>query len=137
MKTRAEWLATNYPRAVDAPLGDYMRLAYLEYAVSELISEVEALKPLQKTNDQLVSLTREIVPMLGTFWVEDYERYNVWREKANKILSSLEPDEPIELIAPDTFPPVAKFPRISTDICRCGENKDHDLVCPDCGGYLF
>lgn len=34
-------------------------------------------------------------------------------------------------------PPVTKFPRISADICRCGENKDNELVCPNCGGFLF
>lgn len=46
----------------------------------------EKLKDTQQVSDKLFSLIREIVPMLGTMWVEDYDNYNEWRKKANKIL---------------------------------------------------
>lgn len=62
MKTQSEWLATNYPRAIDAPLADYIRLAYLEYAVSELISEVEALKPKPPVLVELKPADEDVTP---------------------------------------------------------------------------
>lgn len=47
----------------------------------------EELQNTQQVSDKLYSLIREIVPMLGTMWVKDYDSYNAWREKANKLLA--------------------------------------------------
>lgn len=47
----------------------------------------EKLQESQQVSDNLYRLIREIVPMLGTMWVENYDSYNLWREKAKKLLA--------------------------------------------------
>ncbi len=46
----------------------------------------EEIEDMQQVSDNLYRLIREIVPMLGTTWVENYDSYNRWREAAKKLL---------------------------------------------------
>jgi hypothetical protein len=47
----------------------------------------EKLLETQEINNKLFALIREITPMLGTTWVENYDAYDAWRERAKKLLS--------------------------------------------------
>lgn len=75
-----------------------------------------------QTLDQLV---REIIPLLGTTWVDNYEAKEDWCKRAEK---ALEP-EPVE-------EPTRVWPA-GPPVCSCEQFDGEGWFCDTCGGGRF
>lgn len=85
----------------------------------------------------LEQLVREIIPLLGTTWVDNYEAKQDWIKRAQKaltiIISQPSVEETFELIAPDVFPANTSQPLV----CHCETFEGDNWECERCGGGRF
>ncbi len=90
----------------------------------------------------LEQLVREIIPLLGTTWVDNYEAKQDWIKQAEAALTP-EPPAPGALPPPpeDVYPypyPIVwpEYPKV----CKCGNfvgTLGDSFRCANCGGLLF
>lgn len=89
------------------------------------------------TTSTLEQLVREIIPALGTTWVDNYEAKRDWINRAQKALEAAL-EQP-----PATEAPVAITTRWpdAPKRCNCPDgflpNGDDSFICGRCGGNFF
>lgn len=84
---------------------------------------------MKSTEDKLIDLIREIIPNLGTTWVDNYEAKDVWRKRAEKLLAEIDNQREPTVIVWSASP----------KRCTCEKfgGGMWDFECPVCGGGRF